>query len=131
MATSRYEKQLPAHQVQINVKFIEPIKGVPRKKYYQYTAIDDQGRLPGYQGFRATAMGYRDLLTWLQSQGRIVAIGVEGTGNLRCCIDPAPTAGAWRSCRPINVISPDSTGIAPRRSVQLHQRHPVISSRCV
>jgi transposase InsO family protein len=41
----RYEKQLPGHQVQIDVKFIEPIKGAPRKKYYQYTAIDDCTRL--------------------------------------------------------------------------------------
>lgn len=28
----RYEKQLPGHQVQIDVKFIEPIKGAPRKE---------------------------------------------------------------------------------------------------
>jgi transposase InsO family protein len=41
----RYEKQLPGHQVQIDVKFIEPIKGAPRKKYYQYTAIDDCTRI--------------------------------------------------------------------------------------
>ena len=41
----RYEKQLPGHQVQIDVKFIEPIKGALRKKYYQYTAIDDCTRL--------------------------------------------------------------------------------------
>ena len=41
----RYEKQLPGHQVQIDVKFIAPIKGAPRKKYYQFTAIDDCTRL--------------------------------------------------------------------------------------
>jgi transposase InsO family protein len=42
----RYEKQLPGHQVQIDVKFIAPIPGVtPRKKYYQFTAIDDCTRL--------------------------------------------------------------------------------------
>jgi len=42
----RYEKQLPGHQVQIDVKFIQPIKGVtPAKKYYQFTAIDDCTRL--------------------------------------------------------------------------------------
>ena len=57
----RYEKQLPGHHVQIDVKFIAPI-GAPvaaapvaavpvkapaarRKKYYQYTAIDDCTRL--------------------------------------------------------------------------------------
>ena len=41
----RYEKQLPGHQVQIDVKFIAPIAGAPRKKYYQFTAIDDCTRL--------------------------------------------------------------------------------------
>jgi transposase InsO family protein len=40
----RYEKQKPGHSVQIDVKFIEPIKG-KRKKHYQYTAIDDCTRL--------------------------------------------------------------------------------------
>ena len=57
----RYEKQLPGHHVQIDVKFIAPITAAPaaaaraavpvaapaarRKKYYQYTAIDDCTRL--------------------------------------------------------------------------------------
>ena len=40
----RYEKQLPGHQVQIDVKFIAR-SGVPTKKYYQFTAIDDCTRL--------------------------------------------------------------------------------------
>jgi transposase len=43
----RYEKQLPGHQVQIDVKFVEPLKTAAppavgrRNKYYQFTAIDD------------------------------------------------------------------------------------------
>jgi transposase InsO family protein len=42
----RYKKQLPGHRIQIDVKFIAPIKGVtPRRKYYQFTAIDDCTRL--------------------------------------------------------------------------------------
>ena len=41
----RYEKQLPGHQVQIDVKFVEPLKGAAKKRYYQYTAIDDCTRL--------------------------------------------------------------------------------------
>jgi transposase InsO family protein len=41
----RYERQLPGHQVQIDVKFIQPIKGAPRRKFYQFTAIDDCTRL--------------------------------------------------------------------------------------
>ena len=40
----RYEKKKPGYSVQIDVKFIEPIKGA-RKKHYQYTAIDDCTRL--------------------------------------------------------------------------------------
>jgi transposase InsO family protein len=41
----RYEKQLPGHQVQIDVKFVAPIAGAARKKHYQFTAIDDCTRL--------------------------------------------------------------------------------------
>ncbi len=43
----RYEKQRPGHQLQVDVKFIEPLgqKGLRRKKYYQFTAIDDCTRL--------------------------------------------------------------------------------------
>jgi transposase InsO family protein len=42
----RYEKQQPGHRVQIDVKFVSPLKGTPRKrKYYQFTAIDDCTRL--------------------------------------------------------------------------------------
>ncbi|MFE2473020.1 helix-turn-helix domain-containing protein [Streptomyces mirabilis] len=43
----RYEKQLPGHRVQIDVKFIEPLAAVPqgrrggRNKYFQFTAIDN------------------------------------------------------------------------------------------
>jgi len=40
----RYEKQLPGHRVQIDVKFLAPLKG-SRKKHYQFTAIDDCTRL--------------------------------------------------------------------------------------
>ena len=40
----RYEKKLPGHRVQVDVKFIEPLPGA-RKKYYQYTAIDDCTRI--------------------------------------------------------------------------------------
>ncbi|TMG11970.1 MAG: IS481 family transposase [Chloroflexi bacterium] len=39
-----YEKQRPGVSVEIDVKFIDPIRGV-RKKHYQFTAIDDCTRL--------------------------------------------------------------------------------------
>jgi transposase InsO family protein/transposase-like protein len=44
----RYEKPLPGHRVQIDVKFIEPLpsaKPGSRRKHYQFTAIDDCTRL--------------------------------------------------------------------------------------
>ena len=40
----RYEKPEPGHRVQIDVKFISPLPGT-RRKYYQFTAIDDCTRL--------------------------------------------------------------------------------------
>ena len=40
----RYEKPLPGHQLQIDVKFLAPVAGRARK-YYQYTAIDDCTRI--------------------------------------------------------------------------------------
>jgi transposase InsO family protein len=40
----RYEKPLPGHRVQVDVKFLGPI-GAKRKKHYQFTAIDDCTRI--------------------------------------------------------------------------------------
>ena len=41
----RYEKPMPGHAVQVDVKFIAPLPGSSRKKYYQFTAIDDCTRI--------------------------------------------------------------------------------------
>ena len=47
----RYEKQQPGHRIQIDDKFVEPLKTAVkpaagrRTKYYQFTAIDDCTRL--------------------------------------------------------------------------------------
>ena len=40
----RYEKPQPGHRVQIDVKFLERIPGT-RKRFYQFTAIDDCTRI--------------------------------------------------------------------------------------
>lgn len=66
----RYEKQQPGHRVQIDVKFIEPLPGTStapsvtsakpvaalgrRRKYYQFTAIDDCTRLRVLKSTRRT-----------------------------------------------------------------------------
>ena len=41
----RYEKPLPGHAVQVDVKFIAPLSSSSKKEYYQFTAIDDCTRL--------------------------------------------------------------------------------------
>jgi transposase InsO family protein len=44
----RYEKPLPGHRVQLDVKFIQPLPAIQagaRRKHYQFTAIDDCTRL--------------------------------------------------------------------------------------
>ena len=46
----RYEKRLPGHSVQVDVKVIEPICEV-RKKRYRFAAIDDCIRLCVHPGF--------------------------------------------------------------------------------
>jgi transposase len=44
-------------------------------------ALDGQGRLLGHRQFPATAPGYAALLAWLGSFGRLMLVGVEGTGS--------------------------------------------------
>lgn len=41
---TRHEKPMPGHQLQIDVKFITPVGG-RKKRFYQFTAIDDCTRL--------------------------------------------------------------------------------------
>jgi transposase len=42
--------------------------------------IDSVGRILATASFTATAVGYRQLLRWLGRHGRVVRVGVEGTG---------------------------------------------------
>jgi hypothetical protein len=49
----RYEKPQPGHRVQI--KFVAPLRG-SRKRYYQFTAIDDCTRIRA-AAWRAAAKG--------------------------------------------------------------------------
>ena len=44
-------------------------------------AIDGQGRMLGHQQFPATAAGYAALLAWLRAFGKLMLVGVEGTGS--------------------------------------------------
>ena len=60
---TRYEKAQPGHRLQVDVKFLERIAGT-RRRFYQFTAIDDGTRLRVLKVFDAcnqrTAIAFID-----------------------------------------------------------------------
>jgi transposase len=50
-------------------------------KTHHAAVLDQTGRALGDRQFPATPPGYHALLAWLQTFGRVVKIGVEGTGS--------------------------------------------------
>jgi transposase len=50
-------------------------------KTHHAAALDQSGRVLGDREFPATPAGYQALLAWLRSLGRVVTVGVEGTGS--------------------------------------------------
>ena len=61
---------------------VEVVGGVDTHKDTHVTAaVDTTGRLLGTASFAANAAGYRNLLVWLRSHGRVGCVGVEGTGS--------------------------------------------------
>jgi transposase len=69
------------------------IGGVDTHKHTHYAAaIDDNGRLLGYQEFRANERGYAALLEWMRSHGEITTIGIESTGNFGAALTRFLTA---------------------------------------
>ena len=43
--------------------------------------VDSAGRILATEAFLATAAGYGRLLAWMRRHGRVVKVGVEGTGS--------------------------------------------------
>ena len=43
--------------------------------------VDGTGRVLGSESFAADSTGYRQLVAWMGSAGRLVRVGVEGTGS--------------------------------------------------
>jgi transposase len=43
--------------------------------------VDETGRILGTRSFPATGAGYRQLLRWLRGHGKVVRVGIEGTGS--------------------------------------------------
>ena len=52
--------------------------------------VDTTGRVLDTASFTADKAGYEQLGTWLTSHGRIVRVGIEGTGRLRRRPVPPP-----------------------------------------
>jgi transposase len=60
---------------------IEVTGGVDtHKDTHTAAVVDGAGRVLGSEQFPATGAGYRALLGWLRGHGRLVLVGVEGTG---------------------------------------------------
>jgi transposase len=71
---------LPAKQVDVPARKITG--GVDTHlDVHVAAALDEIGGLLGTASFATTPGGYRQLLTWLQSVGDVVQVGVEGTGS--------------------------------------------------
>lgn len=81
----------------IEPEAIAVIGGVDTHKNTHYAAaVDDHGRLLGHHEFPANDRGYADLLSWVQSQGDVAAIGVESTGSFGATLTRFLTAHAVR-----------------------------------
>jgi transposase len=50
-------------------------------KTHHAAAIDEVGRVLDDREFPANKLGYRQLIVWLAALGRVVKVGVEGTGS--------------------------------------------------
>ena len=49
--------------------------------FHVAAALDGIGGLLGVESFEASEAGYRKLLSWLESFGAVIRVGVEGTGS--------------------------------------------------
>jgi transposase len=136
----RYEKQRPGHQLQVDVKFIEPLGQTGRKrKYYQFTAIDDCTRLRVLRAYprcdQKTAIAFIDhTLSKLPlavervqtDNGPEFGTSFHGTCRQRhrSCQDQTPDAAAQRQSGAIPPHRLRRVLPTPRRPS--HRRHPLV-----
>ena len=67
---------------QANADRVDVVGGVDTHRDTHVGAVvDGAGRLLGSHQFRADTAGYRQLVAWMGSWGRICRVGVEGTGS--------------------------------------------------
>jgi hypothetical protein len=88
----RYEKPMPGHAVQIDVKFIAPLSAASKKKYYQFMAIDDCTRLRVLRIYDQLNQKNRDPVRRLRQPPTRSGTPAERTTGIRPLPRAAPEA---------------------------------------
>src|SRR5215211_1729561 len=115
----RYEKPLPGHRVQLDVKFIQPLPSTPKpRKYYQFTAIDDCTGCVSYASIPSSTsrplssswtMSYRGCRSaWRSSR--------PTTGSSSA---PASTGTSWTKASAMSTSSLERPGSTARSSAPI------------
>jgi transposase len=96
-------------------------------KTHHAAVVDQVGRVLGNQLFPATATGYQALLAllaWLRSFGRVVKVGVEGTGTYGAGLARYLTAEG------IDLVEVDRPERSARTPAGQNQDHLPVRHRC-
>ncbi len=66
----------------MSVDRVDVFGGVDTHRDFHVGAVvDGVGRVVGSESFTADEPGYRRMVAWMQAKGRLVRVGVEGTGS--------------------------------------------------
>jgi transposase len=113
----RYEKPLPGHRVQLDVKFIAPLAG-SRRKHYQFTAIDDCTRLRVLRIYPSSTRrrpSSSSTMSWSGSR--------SGSRSSRpttaSSSAPASTGTSWTKASAMSTSSPARPGSTARSSAPI------------
>jgi hypothetical protein len=129
----RYEKPLPGHQVQIDVTYIEPIKG-SRRRYYQLTAlavctglrilriVKRLNQKSAIQFCRLHHRGAPSPAQYLGTPGRFVDESPSwGKKAFQCHISKTAYHGIWSTIRPTGIAEGGSGVAGPPQGCWSHR----------
>jgi transposase len=137
----RYEKQRPGHQLQVDVKFIEPLGQTGRKqKHYQFTAIDNCTRLRVLRAYprcdQKTAIAFIDH-TLSKLPFAVERVQTDKRLRIRRILPLAPARQRHRPCQDQTsdaAAQPQGRAIPPHRLRRVlpaprgpsDRRHPLV-----
>jgi transposase len=113
----RYEKPLPGHRVQLDVKFIAPLPG-SRRKHYPFTAIDDCTRLRvlrSYPGSTKRRPSSSSTTSWSGSR----SASRSSRPTTASSSAPASTGTSWTKASAMSTSSPARHGSTARSSAPI------------